>query len=238
VDAPTDNAVLEAWERGASGHLEARVIALLGLDRQGASDGALLSLPLGQRNAALLRLHEVIWGPRLECVLECPACAALSELSVEVSQILVGPGADPAEGFLLQHGDITLRYRLPNTADLAAALSAGSVDAARRVVVSRCVVGLDPEAPLTDGAVLALSEGLTEVDPMAELSFVLSCFGCGERWSAQLDPVDFVWRELEARGRELMAEVDALARAYRWSERDILALTPTRRRAYLAMVGA
>ena len=46
----------------------------------------------------------------------------------------------------------------------------------------------------------------------------------------------FLWSEIEACASRLLAEVDALARAYGWRERDILAMSGIRRAAYLDMV--
>jgi hypothetical protein len=48
-----------------------------------------------------------------------------------------------------------------------------------------------------------------------------------------LDPPSFLWREVEARAACLLDEIDRLARAYGWSERDILGLGDARRAAYL-----
>ena len=43
----------------------------------------------------------------------------------------------------------------------------------------------------------------------------------------------YLWDEIDARARRLLDEVHALARTYCWSEEQILALSETRRRAYL-----
>jgi hypothetical protein len=43
---------------------------------------------------------------------------------------------------------------------------------------------------------------------------------------------------MDARARALLAEVHSLARAYGWTEPEILALSPQRRAAYLEMAGA
>ncbi len=46
----------------------------------------------------------------------------------------------------------------------------------------------------------------------------------------------FLWEEIDVRARRLLDEVHALARSYCWSERQILELSETRRRAYLERV--
>ena len=55
-------------------------------------------------------------------------------------------------------------------------------------------------------------------------------------WEASVDVGSFVWEEIAAEARRVVHEVDRLARAYGWREADILAMTPARRRTYLALV--
>ena len=49
---------------------------------------------------------------------------------------------------------------------------------------------------------------------------------------------DVLWSELQSRAERLLLDVDALARAYGWTEPEILALSSTRRAAYLQLTGA
>ncbi len=56
-------------------------------------------------------------------------------------------------------------------------------------------------------------------------------------WSA-FDVGALLWEELVAQARGLLAEVHVLARAYGWSEAEVLELSRSRRAAYLAMVAA
>ena len=52
------------------------------------------------------------------------------------------------------------------------------------------------------------------------------------------DIAGFFWAELDAWARRLLREIHTLARFYGWSEAEILALSPLRRRCYLEMVQA
>jgi hypothetical protein len=54
----------------------------------------------------------------------------------------------------------------------------------------------------------------------------------------QLDPAAIVVEEVDRHARQVLREVDQLARAYGWREPDILALSRDRRRAYLGLVGS
>ena len=74
-------------------------------------------------------------------------------------------------------------------------------------------------------------------DPDADVSIAFECPACGAAWLSRFDIVSYFWGELDDWAQRLLAEVHALARAYGWSEAAILALSPTRRRFYLEMVG-
>jgi hypothetical protein len=76
------------------------------------------------------------------------------------------------------------------------------------------------------------------LEPGAAVTFDLTCPECGAQWSAPMDCGDVLWSELQVRAERLLLDVDALARAYGWSESQVLALSPTRRAAYLQLIGS
>ena len=125
------------------------------------------------------------------------------------------------------------RLRLPTTRDLASV--AGEPDEAHAALklVERLV---DGEALAPEVAGDELASALDAADPRMDLSLALSCLTCAHRWSAPFDVPAFLWEEIDVRARRLLDEVHALARAYGWNEGDILALSDTRRRAYLERV--
>ena len=81
-----------------------------------------------------------------------------------------------------------------------------------------------------------ISRALDDADPCLDLALDLVCPGCDHAWSAAFDVGGFLWEEIDVRARRLLDEVHALARSYSWSERQILELSETRRRAYLERV--
>ena len=58
---------------------------------------------------------------------------------------------------------------------------------------------------------------------------------CGAGWTDILDVLDYLWREVDLAARRLIGEVAEIAAAFGWAERDILALSPVRRRSYLEL---
>src|SRR5206468_1064558 len=91
---------------------------------------------------------------------------------------------------------------------------------------------------LPNEVVEALSHAILAADPQAEIIVALSCPGCGRYWELLFDIAHFFWNEMAAQARRLLQEIDALARAYGWTEREILNLSPVRRQTYLELIAA
>jgi hypothetical protein len=124
--------------------------------------------------------------------------------------------------------------RAPHSLDLAATVAAGP-DAGLATILQRCITVLDgdPLPAIDDALVAEVSQRIAALDPVAEILIQLQCPDCDAAWSESLDVVEQIWAGVQARARRLLREVDVLARAYGWSERQILSLSHARRQAYL-----
>jgi hypothetical protein len=91
-----------------------------------------------------------------------------------------------------------------------------------------------PADQLPDSVLGTVIERIAEAD-QAEVRIGLTCPECEHQWNEVFDIVSFFWTEIDAWARQLLREVHVLASVYGWSEREILALSPTRRQIYLAM---
>jgi hypothetical protein len=76
---------------------------------------------------------------------------------------------------------------------------------------------------------------MAAADPLAEVLAEVACPACGTGFVADLDVAEFVWSVLRARVWSLLREVAALARAFGWTEADVVALGDRRRAAYLEL---
>ena len=144
-------------------------------------------------------------------------------------------------GGRLRVGDVELGLRPPTSNDLRALRSCGDVESARERLVELCVV-----EPMRDGKAIvanalpanvvdAAAARMTEVDSQAEVLIDLSCPTCRASEQILFDIAAFFWSEIAACAKRLLREIHVLARAYCWSEADILAMSPRRREWYLTM---
>jgi hypothetical protein len=210
--------VLTAWESAADARGHERALALAG-------DAEAASLPLGRRDARLLRLYRELRGPVLDALADCPACGTTLELQFAIDELLAG-----ADGPVAEFELAGVRARCPTTADLMAVAGAESLADARAALIARCI---DAPRALDDGELERVAQELERLDPLVDVRADVGCRECGHRWTALLDVPALVWAQVQSAARRLLREVDALAARYGWSEAEILALSERRRLAYL-----
>lgn len=219
--------LLEAWEQGQTQHPLHRALTLLRAGEADQSIAALASLSIGERDRRLLALRGRLFGSRFDAVAACPRCQEQLDLTFSADQ-LPGHPAAPCDDIPIDGR--TLSVRLPNTVDL---LEAATQPPEGRVpaLLERCA-GPD----LSPQAAAAVEDRMAELDPMAQIEMQLACPACGHQWAEPFDIASYLWTELSDRALRLLRETHTLARAYGWSESDILAMDPRRRRVYLELL--
>ncbi|WP_069814577.1 hypothetical protein [Streptomyces sp. TP-A0874] len=243
--------LLTVWEAGLGRPGADRALLLHRAARPGAADGELLSVQVGEREADLYGLRRTLFGERMEVRVECGACGEPVEFDLSTDELAgqrAGRTSGGHERLRVTEGEWAVEFRLPTVADLDAVAGAGvdsSAPDARRLLLARCLLsaaragepapverlpGVLPEAVLR-----RISETAERADPTAEVTLKIACPECGETTPAELDITSYLWTELDAWARDLLLDVHLLAGAYGWSEPEILALSPLRRRYYLEL---
>lgn len=234
-------ALLGAWEAGAAQHPLDRALTVLLAAGTAESRAQLAALPLAERDARLLRLRAAMVGPALSAFTACGRCGERLEFSLDTAALAASEGVAPGEHEVRAEG-WRVRFRLPDSRDAALAARARGVDEARGLLAARCLLEIEgPDGPagadsLPEPVRAAVDEAMAAAAPTAEVDLELACPACGAEWRSVLDVPAFFWTELAARARRLLGEVHTLARAYHWSENEILSMTARRRRAYLDLV--
>lgn len=240
MSAGIASTLLAAWERCLLQTDTERALTLLVMLDTELSETTLRSLPLGQRNGRLLALRERLFGARMASLAACPNCAETLELNLNVADLQLPPPAE-APLLLVQDG-FRIQLRLPDSRDLLHIQTLADVDAARRTLFARCCVEVlasgEPVIPETVPEVLIASAEalLAAADPQADIRLDLNCPSCRHAWLAAFDIAGYLWREIQTWAQRLFNDVHLLARAYGWSEADILAMSPLRRQCYLERV--
>nr|WP_298143367.1 hypothetical protein [uncultured Pseudomonas sp.] len=225
--------LLELWDHGSRRHPLDRSLLLLTLAAPERSADTLVELPLGACNAALMRLRCATFGNRLPVWMDCPHCGERLEFELDPQQL---PPMYPPPAHIEVDG---YRFRCPANRDLFEVAGSADVDhAARRLLLGCADAGTalpDDEQALQE-LLATVETALEAADPWADLSLDFDCPACERSASASFDVSHYLWEEIDGQARQLLDEVHLLAQAYGWSEPEILALSASRRSAYLARV--
>jgi hypothetical protein len=223
-------ALLSLWEQGQGRQPLDRALLLLWGCGAGTPGAALQELPLGTRDAALLRTRIAHFGPTLQATARCPHCSSAMAFELPLQQL--AEAAPPAAaGTQVACGGA--RFRLPTSADLARALATAEPRLALAVALR-----VEGEADLDADTLAAVEAALADADPAAQIDIALRCEHCGEPFVAPFDPAECLWLDIARRAQQTLDEVHQLATAYGWSEAEVLAVPPARRRHYLQRVVA
>lgn len=247
--------LLSAWERALGRPPVHQALVLLEAAYPECPPEQLAGLSIGRRDACLLALHERWFGPALTGVTTCPQCHAPIELAFSVPDIQVTEPventvpSEPARAISVRTDGYAVQCRLPTSLDLMSMdRDAADEERAGEPLLRRCILSAVRQADRGEAVAVnlaelpatlvdAIAEGVNAADPQADTRLGLSCPACSHSWHAAFDIATYLVTEVHAWARRQLGEVHDLARAYGWSEAAILAMTPTRRRAYLELLG-
>jgi hypothetical protein len=205
--------LLSAWEAAAGLPLAARGATVA---------GAALDLPIADAAARELQAYAEAFGATADCVVECEACGQELDVTVPLAELDTAGGAEATVA--------GLTVRAPTTRDLLEARDADDL-------VARCVTdGGAPVDPAELGELRdAVDAAAEQLAGAAAIVVRTECPACGAGVSAPLDPALLLWDRVAAAVPIALGEIAELALAFGWSEQQVLALTPLRRRAYLEL---
>jgi hypothetical protein len=237
--------ILKVWEQGEPEPEIYRALTMLSLACPDLHHDELAGLTIAQRDARLSELRELTFGRQLNGFIVCPHCQERLEFSLDLAALRLRSSASPAasasEEFSFETDGYALRFRLPDSRDVASVGVCEDIAAARRLLAERCVLQAsrdgDAVAELPDEVSAELAEHMRACAPEAEVILDLVCPSCGRQAQPIFDIAAFFWTEIGAKARRLLREVHLLASAYGWREADILGLSARRRQAYLEMIG-
>ncbi len=224
------------------------------LERIGSLPGAgatlVRDLLAGDREFLLLKLFEITFGSRLYVTLRCPAegCNEPLEVPLEVGELTVEAPSVRSRTFffkLQSDPEWQMEFRLPTGGDQEAILQKQDLteEDQRELMLAFCFQAQHATDSAID-VVKKLSESDREqielqmkaLAPQLELELEAACPECGANFTAEVDVPFLVLAEIKAKEAVLDWEVHFLAWHYHWSEAEILALNPTRRRRYIELL--
>ena len=235
--------LVSSWESCLGLPMHECAVMLLQTAFPSTSPESLAVQPIGMRDSLLMDFRKWIFGEEIEIVTQCPDCQESLEIAFPISTIHLPEAQPPLEPLSVQHDDIQVLYRLPNSFDLQYLYynpeHAGDISS----ILKRCVLEarrIDKPVPfeeLPETLLSDLAALMEEADPQGKTELSLSCAACDHNWVSLFDIVSFFWQELDNFVRHILQDVHIIASKYGWREKDILSMSPYRRRIYLNMIG-
>lgn len=236
MNSLTASELLDLVDRGSGAGQVERGLLLLRHAQPSSDASALAGLPVGERDRRLIQLRTGTFGPVAPARTTCPDCGAELETVLHLPTMVAA--SSPGSGsHTVTHNGRTAVFRLPTSADLRAVPAGLDRAQAKAALLAACVQSVDgePAAAVPVDLAGAVVAAMAAADPLLDVELDLRCGECGCAWAEAFDIVTFFWAEVQARARRLLGDVHGLARAYGWSEAEILALSPQRREQYLAL---
>src|SRR5215468_5151632 len=176
--------LLATWERGATQRPIQRALELLAAACPEASAEALARLSSGQRDARVLTLRQWIFGPQLDSVVVCPRCSERLDVTFSAADVGSDSHLGPTDEISLRAGRYELRFRTPNSLDVAEAAERADGSEARQVLLSRCLLAVYCEGAaaasdqLPPDVVDAVEARMAQADPQADIRLAIACSFC------------------------------------------------------------
>lgn len=218
------------------------------VDRPGAAarPGEARRLTLSEVDRVLAAVYRALYGDVVRCHVTCPDCGSSYELSFTLSDMwdaltettpddedllaaLEGPDGHGVHRLGL------LRFRLPTGEDLTE-VAGLEPDASVSALRALCVIDEagDGGGPprFEDG----LDRVMSLVGPTLDTDLDGVCPECGAEQAVPFRIDEFLFAALRRESALLAREVHELARAYRWSRREILEMPRRERRQHAGLV--
>jgi hypothetical protein len=200
----------------------------------------LARLTVGDRERLLLALCSRLLGAETDLVVTCPSCESVVEVPVRFRD-LVSAQPDSSDRRCVL-GTWTAEVTPPTGADLERTL--GLEQKSARRLLEACLTALfDAQGravareDLPEDCEAELAEKLLALDPLAECRIAVQCPHCAQSFETLLDGYALL-KGAFGSSTALYGDVYRMARAYHWSEADILALPLAKRAQYLAIAAA
>lgn len=252
----TASRLLAIWEQGLDRPLLWKTSELLAAAFSGLNTSRAGSLSIGERDARLLTLREYLFGSTFHNLAACPQCSQPVEWQVNIADIRIQASHDPEPGrqFRLKSKGYDVQFRLPSSQDIEAVLASlpvshtstdkGDSGASLQAnqLLERCILSVTwkgkPRAAdkLPHSLRELVSQKMQSEDPQADIKMLLNCPYCKHSWHTCFDIAVYLWEEIHRWALRILHTVHRLAKAYHWSEHDILDMSPRRRQMYLQMI--
>ena len=227
--------LLAIWEQGRRRSRTERAILLLSIAHSVTNTNEVLNWSIGYRDTQLFLLRVQFFGDVFINQVNCPSCNEKLEWEMTLRDFPLP--IDPVPDLSIhtfEYNEYRIKFRMPSTLDV--------IKADSKEIFHTCIKTVEREgdavdlSELSNECIEALGEEMERLEPIANLSFSLNCPACSHQWNSHFDIISYFWVEIDNWAQHLLKEIVALAKAFGWTEDQILRLSSHRRQLYLEMI--
>jgi hypothetical protein len=197
-------------------------------------------LTAADRDRLLAAVYMHTYGTRIKSSFDCSSCSAPLDIDFSLQDVLQSLHTGGSTGktkvekgpdgtFKLANG---LRFRLPTGEDECEVLGLTPQEA-EAALLARCVVDGDSKAKRKK-----LQETMRNIAPILDMDLDLHCSECQALQKVHFDIQSYLLYAIKQEQNQFVTEVHRLACAYGWSLNEILGLSRSSRKAFVALVEA
>lgn len=205
------------------------------------AEGFLQGLTVGKRIVALAVLATSGGAAGLTMQFHCSlqTCGELMEVSVSLDELRgLQPGGDDGETFPVPVDGGEYYFRRPTARDQMEWLNQpfrDEADAVKTMLQTLAVQHPGDAFPVE--IIDDIDKGMKNADPLVHFRMTLQCPQCHNVGTFTLDLEEFLLKRLYRVQQDLLHTIHRIASRYHWSEEQIIALSPGRRRRYIELIG-
>jgi hypothetical protein len=207
---------------------------LVDLPGAACQPGSAAQLTAADRDRLLAAIFQRNYGRQVVSTLICSACGQVFDLDFDLPELLETISSPRAqvvferlgESYTLPDGS---QFRLPTGED-EMAIAQLSPDQAVHTLLQRCLPGQEIQAPEV------IQAAMRAIAPLADLELEAGCPGCGQAQPVHFNLQHYLLASIYSEQPRLAREVHLLATAYGWGMEEILSLTRSQRRIYVALI--
>ncbi|MCP5107883.1 MAG: hypothetical protein GY950_31130 [bacterium] len=200
--------------------------------------GKAKELTAADRDRVLAAIYMHTYGSRIKSSFNCSSCDAPLDIDFSLEDVLeslhTGTGIDntiaekgPDGTFKLGNG---LHFRLPTGEDECEVLGMLPQEA-EAALLARCILDGGSKAKQKK-----LQDTMRDIAPLLDMDLDLNCSECQTLQRVHFDIQSYLLTTIKLEQKQFVVEVHRLACAYGWGLNEILGLSRSSRKAFVALV--
>ena len=230
------NTILDVWDNCVNKGQLYKGVILASLAFPDKDPSSIMKWSIEKRDAALFHIRKTLFGNQFTNLAHCPQCSQTVEWELSFQQLQIPSILEMPDNveIAIDIPAYKILVRLPNSNDLL-------IKDELQILYS-CILNRDNyedqnfETGLPDLLVQKINEQFNSSCYASNITYQLNCTDCSHEWQGIFDILSYLWKEIDQWAKGFLQQISLLAKAYGWSETEIINMSKNRRNHYLQLI--